>query len=58
MRGRIAMIPLCEHDGVAALWGVSNLVKGNQSIRHCMVLYSTTVDGNQGLDSIMGQVTS
>ena len=23
-----------------------------------MVLYSTTVDGNQGLDSIMGQVTS
>ena len=52
------MIPLCEHDGVAALWGVSNLVKGNQSIRHCMVPYSTVVDGNQGLDSIMSQVTS
>ena len=40
VRGRVWS--LCEHDGVA-LWGVSMVVKGNQSIGHCMVPHSRVV---------------
>ena len=38
--GRGRVWSLCEHDGVA-LWGVSMLVKGNQSIGHSLVAHRT-----------------